>query len=694
MIGTQLLAPSGFLNLEQQCVYYFLDNNATTGLVSLVHFCLPDKETPPVSSNVAKPKPSKKRRAQPRAIFVRMSRSDFEAGLLKRKIIISKVQSELPPWFEGVTAEHLLTADDQNKKLKTSHKERIARRVEAIQPAIDKVNEVFAADDPIAMLGKLARSCRPAINESRYAFWFFTFLAFGRKPLVLHYATALMGRWSRLTTPSDVRFGSPNRARGANYGSNPDSEMVEKIMKAYRTVAKPGVSAKKIYRLAITKTFGCLEREINGKKVFYHPAGGHFPTNRQFWYRVNKEIGAQTTRRIRIGPRNERTKHAPFKGSFSADVANLMERTELDAYVMKEVPRALTSDADLKPLTVVRIICARSRLFTGIGFSHGAERASAYRMAKFVQAVDKVWLCSLFGITIRHEEWPSIGASPNEVQDRGPGVTSGAFSSDATFLPVIMEGTPSRSPQSKALIEASNPRSAKLDDTVHFMRSDKNVLQLCVQEIYALILANKSTNIVELVPTELLAQIEVPTPVNLWVTLDARMRNDAVPMSRDEAIVAFLTPVTAKLTRRGVELLGRVFGSADLDASGLRAKISGNQSIAIQAYVLEACVRHIWAYTSGRIIQVDMMAPYVAGDREFYVSLSELQERAKQVTEKKRGFQEHKDASEAEMGRRYEEQTGKNWRSSKRKPGRPKTGRSDAVSESRQTRELMKGGSK
>jgi hypothetical protein len=690
MIGTQLHAPNGYRNLECGCVYHFLENNAATGRVTLVQFWVPDADVPPAVVKEVRPEPRKKRRAQPRALLVRMACSLFEAGLLSDHIRMCEVQHNLPPWFRGVSVDHLCSSDRRNPRLVRSHSERISLRFEIIKPAVARADEILACDDPMYELGKLARACCPAINETRYALWFLVYLAFGRKPYVLHYAIASMGRWDRLATPGAKR-GTPNLTYGAGHGHNADEEMVRKIRASYATFGKRGVRSKTVYRLAMTKEFGCEERKVGARKEFYHPDGAPFPTAGMYWYHVRRLLGKKLVRRVRIGPRKDRSFYAPYTGFFSADTANLMERVESDGFIMEEVPRALVGDADVKPLVVVRIRDVRSGLFTGIGFANVAERASAYRMAKFVQAVDKAWLCSLFGIVIQPEQWPNRGSSPYEVQDRGPGATPGAFSSLEEFKPVIVEGTPSRSPQSKALIEASNPRSIKIDDTVHYMRSDKNVFQLCVQEIMALIVANDTMDVSDRVPNDLLEEVEVPTPLQLWNALDARMRNCAVPMTKDEAIVAFLTPVTARLTRRGVELLGRVFGSDELDASGVRDKLSGNQNLEVQAYVLEACVRHIWIQIHGSIIQVDMMVAYRTGEDEVYVSLSDMMERAAQITRKKRGFEEHKVASEAEVAREYEKQTGQKWRSAKPRAGRPKFGSAHGKADSKLTQEIMKG---
>lgn len=694
MIGTQLCAPGGYRNLQRGVVYHFLENNADTGRASLVEFWTPEDEAPAASVEQTHPKPKKKRRPQSRALLVRIERSEFETGLLARQIQECEVQCTLPGWFRGVSEEHLLTSDARNPDLIRPHSDRIAGRLAAIQPALEQWASILASADPMRELGRLARACRPAINETRYALWVLAYLAFGRKPHVLHYSLALMGRWNRLTTPSDFKWGTPNLTHGAGYGHNADEEMLKKILRSYATFSKNNAPHKTIYRSAMTKEFGCLERKVGARAEFYHPGGERFPTAGIYWSQLNKALGSRVTRRTRIGPRKERSVFAPYTGSFSADTANLMERVEADAFVMKEVPRGVVSDADVKPLVVVRIRDVRSGLLTGIGFSHVAERASAYRMAKFVQAVDKVWLCSLFGIVIKPEQWPNNGASPNDVQDRGPGVTPDAFSRDEEFQPVIAEGTPSRSPQSKSLIEASNPRSVKLDDKVRYMRSDKNVFQLCVQEIMALILANDTMDVSDRVPNDLLEKVEITTPLHLWNALDARMRNCALPMTKEEAIIAFLTPVDAKLTRRGVELHGRVFGSSDLNTCGVRDKLSGAQEIPVQAYVLEACVRHIWIKVSGSIVQVDMMTAYRTGDEELYVSLSELQERALQIVKKQRGFEEHKAASEATMARDYEEQTGKKWRSSKPKAGRPKWGSAEAKTDSRHAQEFIKGSKK
>lgn len=699
--GTQIHAPRGYLNLEQGAVYHFLQSNENTKLVSLVQFIAPAPAFPPKSKNDprkseakdqdAEPAPRTKRKPQPRAILVRLGRSEFEAGLDSGMIKKCELQNNLPPWLSGLTVDRLHASDAGRRNAVKKHAERIKDKLKRIASALKIKNEILASEKPEQILGRLARSCKPAVNETRYSWWFYTRLAFEGNDLALHYSFASIGHWNRLDSTSLVKRGAPSRDEGPGHGYNTDRAMLETILESYRRLAKSGIKLDDIYVRAIVEDFGCKTREVNGAREFYHPRGERFPTEKMYWYHVDQTIGKKRKRRTRIGRKKERSKFAPFVGSFSSNVANLMERVEGDAYVLKEVPRGLISDADVKPLVVVRLRDQRSGLFTGIGFSFGSETSSAYRMARFVQAVDKVWLCSLFGIRITAAMWPSEGNSPHDIQDRGPGGTDGAFAREDEFTPVIVEGSPSRSPQSKALIEASNPREPKVDDQLAHMRSDKNAFQLVVQEIWRLIRDNDSMNVKDRVSDDLLEEVSVPTPLRLWKALDARMRNDGVAMLREDAIRAFLTPAKAKLTRRGVELMGRVFRSDALDKSGLRECINGNQTLEVDVWVLEACVRHIWLDMRGKLIQLDMTAAYRTTDREFFVTLSELQERADQHRKWERKLPEHQQATEAHVAEQHRSQTGKSWRSAKAKPGRAKYGTKQARSEGARTRALSKG---
>src|SRR3546814_12761715 len=85
----------------------------------------------------------------------------------------------------------------------------------------------------------------------------------------------------------------------------------------------------------------------------------------------------------------------------------------------------------------------------GIGFAFGAENNDAYQAAIFCAAISKTKFCSLFGINIEEDQWPSQGVIPHLITDRGPGI-KGAKNADGTGT-IVHEGTPSGQGQSKGI---------------------------------------------------------------------------------------------------------------------------------------------------------------------------------------------------------------------------------------------------
>lgn len=688
-LGTQYIAPEGYELLEKDRVYHLLKNDAGSSKVSMVWFSL--RAVPATcakTSEILKP-PT---RVESIANFVRMDRSDFEDGILEGKIIIAPTQATLPFWLDGLTEANLEFSDDNRKSCKKPHRDRIDAKLAHIHPMVARYQEVLADGDPEALLNRHARACIPVVNETRFRLWFFVYLAFGKNRLALHYSTQRIGRWSRLEHSSKTKRGRPSKSKGKFSGHNASADMVEKILSSYARLRGLGIKHNLIYRRAAVREFGCRTRlGKRGFRVFYHPDGAKFPTSWMYWYYVEKTFGKEEVRRTRIGSVKERSKFSPYRGSFSSDVINLMERVEPDVYVMKEAPRGLLDGSVLKPLRVARIRDVRSGTITGIGFSFGSETADAYRMARFCQAIPKVKYCSLFGISITAEQWPSQGTSADDVQDRGPGATRGAFSGDPQFEPVIKSLPPSWSGQSHAVIESSHPKSLKNDEAPSFIRSDKNVVLLVRQEIERVLVQNDTMDVGERIPDDLLELVDRPTPIALWSALDRLGRNDAVPISFDEAVRAFLTKVPATADRRGVSLHGRVFGSRALDASGFREKLSGHQTLPVSVYVLDACVRHIWMEVQGRIVELEMQVSRRVADDELFISLEDLRERAEFMKAQRRSLEAHRSALAAQSEIDFKADTGKGLDSGTRVWGRPKRTTKMALQEAREAKRMLTG---
>lgn len=647
-LGTQYIAPDGYRALRKECTYHVLMNDAHTEKVVLVCFEMSGSKVD--------------------AFLQTMDRCYFDQGINTGQLVRKVPQAVLPFWLEPLEMKSLVASDQRRRKPKKLHMDRIKTKMGQIAIAIENYREILRSEDPDRLLNKFARECTPPVKAGRFRLAFYSFLAFGGNELVLHYRITRIGGWSRDECKSDAKRGAPGKnGKGAGFNAN---AMAPQILESYEEQMGLGVKDKEIYVQAAVRTFGCRTRLVGKFRKVYHPGGLAFPSRNEYWYHVHKARDPSKLREDRIGKTKERARNAPYHGTFKANVCNLMERIEADAYVMKEAPKGFLDSSPLKPIRVTRRRDVRSGLCTGIGFTLGSETSSGYRMAEFCEAIGLEKFGALFGLGLEGR-CVAKGISPNPVTDRGAGSSPGALSQDPEFQPVFKGVAPSGAAQSKAVVEASHPRSHKSGEGPTYIPSTKNLFQLITEEIHRTVKDNESSAVQDRVPDDLLERVNPPTPNNLYRELDRLERNDAVPVAHDQAVRAYLTKVTAKLDRRGVVLHGRVFGSKAFDASGARDRLSREQSPDVDVYVLEACVRHIWIDVQGEIIQLEMQIPYRCGSEERSVSLEDLKDRERFISQFGTEVEEHKLATSMQLAIDAEEATGARLGTGRRRKGAP-----------------------
>jgi hypothetical protein len=688
-IGTQLHAPSGYLNLEKGVTYYLLKNTAT-GFVHLIDFVV---------------RPAKAIRKKQGDIFrivkvtptpipqqVTLSKQDFEEGLIHGSIVRAEKQTLLPPWLNELEGLNLSSIDSERSDAARSHKERIDRQLEIIYPLVRKADFLIGTDDLDKAINLHARSCKPKQNETRTRLAFYVYILFGRNRFALHFPIQKIGCWPRENMESREKQGRPSERHGKGYGNNASAELIAKAVNCYMRECGPGIDLRTIYREFMRRDLGCKEViDRAGNYKFSHPHGEITMTLGMFKYHLNKQIGHLNIQKNLYGRVRSRSKIEAHKGSFTQNVCNISERTERDGYAVKDLPRGLIEGHVLPPLYVIRSRDIASGLMLGIGFSFGGERASAYRMEQFCRAISKVKFCSLFGIEIKEEEWPSIGLAPRDVQDRGPGSTDGGFSRDREFRPVIRELPPSYAGQSKASIESTNPKNRTTDDAPSYFASDKRVFELVRREIFRVLKDNETIDISDRIPPDLLTYVSRLTPLALFGELDRRGRNDSLQIQFADAVRTFLTRLKAKVTRRGVIYRAQCFCSEALQKSRLFGQIRGPQEPEVEIYVLDACLRHIWIDVDGNLIELDIQAPQRVGNEVMYLSLEELIEREKFLRLRKLDHEEHRDAFTSKTEHDFSEGTGKRWNGGKTVSGRAKRGSVAAKREAAETRAAVHG---
>ena len=654
-IGAQIEAPEGWGQIPQGIVFNFLRSDAKRDRVLLVHFEAGGDN-----------KPSK-------AHLVVISRKKFEEGASTEKIIPLEEQSLLPPWLKELEGVDLSQIDRDRHNPKILHSSRVEDRFMHIASTVRNFESVLEAGNPERELNRRAALCSPPQNETRFRLHVLTYLCFGQNMWVLLPPFHNIGRWDRYAHP-ETKYGAPSAAYGRSYGNGSSQELTDLCVKFYLKRARLGKYLTKIYHEVMTEDFHsrCITT-TSGMKVYTSSDGKPFPTYWQFKYRVQKAIGIEEMQKTLYGTVRFRTRIAASKGAFSEEVANLMEKIEADGYYTNEWPKGYVEGTSLPPLCVVIGRDHLSGLKLGIGFSFGAEHSTAYRMMLFSMAVPKDYFCSLFGVIIMPDEWPNEGLSGHFGIDRGPGARRNLVEEHEKRFP-IKDMAPSWFGQSKATVESSHPREVKIDGQPTFMKSDFTPVELAKREIMRLLKFNQSANMEgRFEPDSELAFVP-PTPIGLWNHYDKLFRNDAMPISIDEAVRTFLTPIELSLRDDGVWLDQRRYISDELRATGILEGVArtGETGVKINGYVLDMCVRHVWVEVNGRLLQLEAILRIRGDEETLWMSFAELEQWQDARRKVKSAFYVHRDAVSSDFMRRFKENTGKEWDSAERRAGKPK----------------------
>jgi len=672
-VGIQLYAPDGFEHLEANVTYYFL--SSTPHRVLLVQFILGE---PRVVKHNSKTRPSKKMTPEPRAKLVALERKRFEYGLTEILIIEKDNQKTLPPWLDGLENLDLGQIDvirqGRTRKPKKTHRQRIDEKVFAIHPLVDRYEQILSLANPDKELNAHARNQSPKKNEGRLRLWFYVYVLFGKNREALYYPIHVIGNWDRLELETNAKLGRPAK-EGRRNGFNSDRDMREKIIKGFVRESDIGLSWDKIYVEQMIKDFGVHRRSriINGQEVseLWHPQGLPFPRIGAWRYHVEKAFSRKEIATTLVGKVRVRETMAPFRGTYTEHTFNLMQRVEADGHAMEELPRGVIEGSTLSPLYEVIRRDTTSGIKTGIGFSQGSETAQAYAEASFCEAVDKVWWCLLQGVKITAIRWPSIGLSPYDIRDRGPGSSPRADAREEEFTPVIDELARAQDGQGKAVVESSHPRTKSNDEVSTFVQSEMRPYELMRRQIYELIRFNESANVPDRVPLDLINLIGIPTPNNIYSVLAARGRTSAVQISKEQAVRNFLPVRKAVIQRGGVEFIGRLFKSQEFEKCG--ALVSGNYGRTVNIYCTST-VRTIWIDWEGQLILLNLALPVPARGGMIYLTLEELDQIVQYCDARGEPLDEHRLAVMLGIRREHSEAAGMKWHTAKLQHGKPKRG--------------------
>lgn len=667
-LGTQLETPEGCGALCKGVTYYFLWSSAEQEVVHLVHFV--ERAFCAESS----PLPDSFSSELPWPIRTTLRRELFETGVRDRAIVPASVQRDLPPWLEGQPNDVEVLDWKRTKKGKTSHSGRVDRIVERLEPLTKNYRGILTAPDPEREINRYARSCNPKQNESRLRSQFFIYLAFRFNRHALAYRTSQIGRWDRLSEVNYGRkFGRPaKQGRLYGHGSN-NRTLREDVYAGYRQWGRLGVRFCEIARNIKVHTWACREvRDAFGKKRLVQPQGRPTLNNRQIKDLILRKFGKDHVYEAMYGRNRVREAQVESLGPFTEAVANCMERVEADAYTAVEVIISRATGLPLPALYVVRVRCLTTGMLLGIGFALGAEVGAAYRMARFCMAIDKVTFCSYFGLKIQSEEWPVKGISPELIVDRGPGSGQTAQPALASAQSVFNTITPAHSGQSKATIEASNPKNIRTGDGPGYLQSNQSLNDLIKREILRAIRDCDSINVAARITPHLLTRVSRPTPLALWNELVSIGRTDSIDVPFHDAVRADLMPVKFKIGADGVYLHGQRYDSAALRATGLLKGLRSTRDLSLNGYMLAMSIRQGWVETSQGLLQVDARLALREGGEQLFVSIQELEELAALRKQLQDIHGEHADAVKSEYERRFTEVTGHVWTDGQRRSGRPK----------------------
>ena len=655
-IGTRIVAPEGFGQLAKDTFYHCLDNNHSRPNILLVQFAWRNK-------------------GQPNALLLKIPREDFEAAIDDGLIVRTEEQPSLPPWLEEMEGVNFWTKDSARKNAKVSYQDLVTRRHALLTPALELLPEILDAEDVVSRVSSIARSLQPVQHESRYRLWLMCYLCFGRNIWALLPPFHRIGRWERESS-STRKQGAPSRAYGRHYGYRMTKSIGERCKAAYFRYMTPGRSMTKIYADAMRKEFGCHSVTAGkfGLEIFVHPENLPFPTKRQFRYQLEKLVGIDVIQTNRYGSTRHRNKKTAPEGRYSEAVANLMEKVECDGYFTVEYPKGYVEGATLPALCAVKARDILSGLELGIGFSLGSEVGSAYRMMLFSMAVPKDYFCLLWGITdIAKDDWPCEGMPQDIKVDRGPGSSIRLI--ENSVKPVYSGMAPSYTPQSKASVEASHPRHVQMQGKPTHFASQMTAVELAKREIRSLVTRNNTADMSDRMELDPALAFVPPSPNALWRHYSSRFRNAATPMSVDDAVRAFLTPIELSVTKAGAFLGPRWFDSEELRQSSLMQKLAraNQRSVLCNGYILDMCLRHVWLeLPSGQLLLLKGRLRIREDESLLDVSLAEHVEWKEARSIVTSAYAVHKAAFTAKMMDAHEADTGKAWEAGQIRTGKPK----------------------
>ncbi len=290
------------------------------------------------------------------------------------------------------------------------------------------------------------------------------------------------------------------------------------------------------------------------------------------------------------------------------------------------------------------------------------------------------------------DDWPSIGISPHIINDRGPGSTAKADSSDPALMPTIKEAAPSYSGQSKASVETTHPKQVKKEGKPSYQETNLSIPQIAAQEILRTIADNHSIDVTDRLNNDALKEGVFPTAASFWQYLDRKGRNHAITPHFEEAVRAYLTAIEVTVRDDAVYFKDARFDSDSLKQSGILQKAHDLGRYKLKGYMLDVCVRHLWIDLGTQLIEVDAMLSIRDGQEQLYISVIEIEQLQQIRRDGKLELKSHRHAAKSEYESKFEDQTGKQFEQGVDKPGRSRRTKAASVQERQEIMDYLRAG--
>lgn len=673
----QVVAPLGYMAMRKETPYVLLRNCQVTPDVRLVSFHDADK---------------KQKTPTRRAELIQVPRDRYEAGLAPHRpgvssaIVLVATEATLPPWLhdlEGIVFEadeRWIEREIDGRNRRRSPQEEAEARLIAITPALQRIDEILSAENPDYILNCIARAASPQINELRFKTWFYCYVAFGYRLWALLPPRTQWGTWDRLKKEyADSTVGRPPLHLEEMFTGRTSKEMIVRMINGFKKYVNRCDNLIQVWAMMIRLDFGALVIRKPGEKPrVYHPEGKPVPSFDKFYYYVRREIGRDDYRMVLRGERNVAYEETPIKGSHSDDLEFIGERAHYDSTHVKEYPKSYLGNYILPAMQTVYMSDGRGRQITGLGASLGSEDDSSYKMALFCAAIKKSRFGEIVGYPIHDADWPGKGLPVCIFSDRGAGATE-ALRRILAKWHISVEMSPSYDPRANAASESKNPRKKRKSGAPQYKASGHTVIELFRREIQRVITKNRSDDVSGVASDRAIIEGGVKTPNDLHNYLTALHRINLIDIKFDEAVRAFLQPVTFKVIKGRLYFKGREYSSAEFFSSGMALRIQQTKKPQPKGYVLPLFPRCTWLEFDGKLVEVKVKAH----GNEGLPSLQELElieaDRSRSSGERQAERRVEVVAGQAE----FKAETGKEWNSNTTHKGKPNVKSSEAKDEVR-----------